>query len=140
MTIAIDAIKTASLWSIAHIGVEILELTPSLADNDASSTVILKGSLSRILAATQHGTPDAVRGAIGLAMSSASSRGKLDVEATATLRPTKPQVVTENGGFICAITTTQPLPMTGSLASIRQHYKAPVTFASHVYGGEASHG
>jgi hypothetical protein len=100
VAVVVDAIDGAAVGSLAHVGEEVGEGVPALADGDPSSAVVGPVLASGVVAALEHGLPDSV---------AASALASM-------FRPKTPAAEDSSGGevvrrcdvFAAAVASTEP--------------------------------
>src|SRR5262249_47475632 len=114
IAVVIDAIDGQARRWIAHIGVEVFEATPSLADGDAAASVIVVAWIVRIQTAVEHICPAtesaSLRHTVHAALSHLLSQ-LLPSTSPALGCVTRAQTACGNEMFGAAVTTTKPKNM-----------------------------
>jgi hypothetical protein len=113
MPVSIDAVDCRSSRALAHVHQKVLEtIEPTLADRDASATVVLKANVSRVQAAFLHGFPSAVgrrsRSSRRIAVLQCAGVPEFGARTTAC-RVSAPQPSDTNDALGPAVASAQPM-------------------------------
>jgi hypothetical protein len=108
--VVIDAIKSHSLRTQAHVRKEIAEgIAPSVTNSNSSSSVQMISNIGRNEASTLHILPSAIFQASSQSVRRFPAESRFPFQTTATFRVLFSQTVRPNDGYLPTIATTDPL-------------------------------
>lgn len=138
VAVVVDALECQFWRPSSHIGEEIGEVQPTLADCDASASIVFKCGHIGVQAPTQHRRPDAVLSAVArayrVAMRYGSRSGYLNRATAAALRQTFPQAAGIYDLFVSAIAPTEPKRIATIGASTLDYRPAAKPSAREIMG------
>jgi hypothetical protein len=109
--VVVDAVyRMLGRRAVAYVGIEVLKRTPTLADGNASPSVVLISSLLRIFAAAMHTGPGIVLRAVTTSMGTGTIGSSILTEATTGARDATPELSSIERRNVSAVAATQPDP------------------------------
>lgn len=104
----VDAIQRMTDWARAHVGQEVIEQRPSLANSDTSPTVQMEFPVTRVGASLNHASPGIALRRIRHHVAPVSRTNKLALPAATRARITGHKISADDRNFGSAFALTQP--------------------------------
>lgn len=106
--VVVDALDRHAMRRLAHVGVEVFELPPTLADRDSATSVVFELPILRVSTPAKHLTPSMVDRAFTHSVRSTSGNNAGDDLATAGSGVSTHKIATPNGFLRSAIASHIP--------------------------------
>ena len=131
-TVIVDTVDGQSpSGRFAHVGQEVLELPPAVADGDTSASVVPKSRRVRIGATGQHHFPAAIDPRMTHSVGRMTMATRLSTQASTTLRSPNSQSIHLYDGELPTVAPATP----STLALVVHDDQAPVAFSGSINTG-----
>lgn len=135
---AVDPVQGRTVWTLAHVGEEVLEYRPALTNCDSGAAVLRIGVGVPVEAAHAHGAPRAVRPSafhscrVPMPRAIRSSlRRKLAAQASAGRGVAAPEIRDPDVGLVAAVATAMPRPVLPALRPAADDGQTPEALPDH---------
>ena len=128
VAIVIYALNAATLWPVAHVGVEVFKRIPALTDFNASPAIVLIPFVVWIVASLTHSAPNFPYFGLAHPVSAISFAGKLRTQAPARFRFPACKFWASNRFDVAAITKAVKMRNTFAVSMVKpNNHEAPIS-------------